>query len=238
MPDHYDICIVGAGIGGLTCATRLIDSPVSQNLDIRVFDLNVKIGGRIQSKKLDSKEITELGAARYSPQLHPHFQQLMQSCGHHHDVYPFTESVFHDNRQENLRATLLGLMPMLKAHTEDSFFDFASHYLGSGEAMRIVKAMGYDALLLPIISAPMAYDIIKKHPETQSLIDNPANQWLYATEGYSQLLAQLQRQAQAGRVKFQMEHRLVRDCHANTRPAAIADSMEQCLHILLVTDAA
>lgn len=210
MTNFSDICIIGAGIGGLTCATRLVNFSVNHNLNIQVFDLNATAGGRIQSRKLEGgDEIAELGAARYSPQLHPHFQELVQSCGRKHDVYPFTKPVFHDSRHAKLRAALLSLMPTLETHTEDSFFEFASHHLGSGEATKIVKAMGYDALLLPIVSAPMAYDIIKKHPETQSLTDYADNQWLYVTDGFSQLLAQLQRQAQAGRVEFRMEHRLL-----------------------------
>lgn len=208
MSNYSDICIVGAGIGGLTCATQLLNA-AAKNLRIRVFDMNATVGGRIQSRKIDGEEIAELGAARYSPQLHPLFQQLMQAGGHAHAAYPFTQAVFHDRMQEKLKATLLGLSSMLKEHPDDSFLDFVSHYLGAAEATRIIMATGYDALLLPIVSAAMAYDIIKKHPETQSLTENAGNQWRYATDGYGQLLAQLQRQAQAGMVEFQMEHRLL-----------------------------
>ncbi|PFH12332.1 monoamine oxidase [Collimonas sp. PA-H2] len=209
MSNYSDICIVGAGIGGLTCASRLINADASKNLSMRVFDLNATVGGRIQSRKIDGEEIAELGAARYSPQLHPHFQQLMQASGDPHAVYPFTQAVFHDRMQEKLKATLLGLSSMLKEHPEDSFLEFVSHYLGVAEATRIIKATGYDALLLPIVSASMAYDIIKKHPETQNFTENAGNQWLYATDGYSQLLGQLQRQAQAAGVEFQLERRLL-----------------------------
>lgn len=209
MSNYSDICIVGAGIGGLTCATRLISAAVAKHLRIRVFDLNATAGGRIQSRKIDGEEIAELGAARYSPQLHPLFQQLMQGSGLPHATYPFTQAVFPERVQEKLKATLLGLSSMLKEHPEDSFLDFVSHYLGPAEATRIIMATGYDALLLPIVSASMAYDIIKKHPETQNFTENAGNQWLYATGGYAQLLAQLQSQAQAGGVEFQMERRLL-----------------------------
>ncbi|RFP18763.1 MULTISPECIES: FAD-dependent oxidoreductase [unclassified Duganella] len=209
MTNYSDICIIGAGIGGLTCATRLIGAAISKHLRIRVFDLNAAVGGRIQSRKINGEEIAELGAARYSPQLHPNFQQLMQGSELPHAVYPFTEAVFHDRVQEQLQATLLSLKPMLKEHPQDSFLQFVSHYLGAAEATRIIKATGYDALLLPIVSPAMAYDIIKKHPETQSITENAANEWLYATDGYGELLSQLQGAAQAGGVKFELGHRLL-----------------------------
>ena len=53
MSTYSDICIVGAGIGGLTCANQLIDAAASRKLRIRVFDLNPTVGGRIQSRKID-----------------------------------------------------------------------------------------------------------------------------------------------------------------------------------------
>ncbi|NRR29329.1 FAD-dependent oxidoreductase [Oxalobacteraceae bacterium] len=209
MTNYSDICIVGAGIAGLTCAARLIQSAIGENLRIRVFDLNTAVGGRIRSRKIAGGEIAELGAARYSPQLHPRFQQLMQGSGLAHAVYPFTEAVFQDRMREKLKATLLSLSAMLKEHPHDSFLDFASQYLGAAQAVRIIKATGYDALLLPMVSAPMAFDIIKKHPETQDFTGNAGNEWRYATGGYGELLAQLQRQAQAAGVEFQLEHRLL-----------------------------
>ncbi len=64
-------------------------------------------------------------------------------------------------------------------------------------------------MLLPIITAAMAYDIIKTHPETQDVTENTSNQWLYATDGYGGLLDQLQRQAQAAGVEFHLKHRLL-----------------------------
>lgn len=209
MTNYSDICIIGAGIGGLTCAARLGKRGIGKHLRIRVFDQNATVGGRIQSQKIDGAEIAELGAARYSPQLHPHFQQLMQGSGLRHAVYPFTQALFHDGVQEQLKATLLGLHSMLKEHPNDSFLEFLSQYLGADEATRMIKATGYDALLLPMVSATMAYDIIKKHPETQHFTENAANQWLYATDGYGELLGQLQRQAQEAGVEFQLEHRLL-----------------------------
>jgi hypothetical protein len=209
MSTYSDICIVGAGIGGLTCANRLIDAAANRHLRIRVFDLNATVGGRIESRKIDGEEIAELGAARYSPQLHPHFQQLMQGSGLPHAVYPFTEVISHDSVLDELKATLDDLSPMLKEHPNDSFLEFVCHYLGAAKATHIIKATGYDALLLPMVSAAMAYDIIKKHPETQHFTENAANQWRYATDGYHELLCQLQRQAQAAGVEFQLEHRLL-----------------------------
>ncbi|MBJ6764536.1 FAD-dependent oxidoreductase [Myxococcaceae bacterium JPH2] len=208
MP-HSDICIVGAGIGGLTCATQLANTPPSNTLRIRVFDLNAHVGGRILSKRLDSGEITELGAARYSPQLHPRIQALMHSFQHPHETYPFTQALYQDNTQRRLRTTLLGLLSMVGDHPHDSFLDFVSHYQGEAEAKRIIKAMGYDALLLPMVSASMAFSIIRMHPETQGLIGDAFNQWRYATDGYGQLLTRLQLEAHAGRVEFRMGHRLL-----------------------------
>lgn len=209
MTNYSDICIVGAGIGGLTCATRLITSSIARHLRIRVFDLNASVGGRIQSREIDREEIAELGAARYSPQLHPNFQKLMQGSGLPHAVYPFTEAVFNDRMEEKLKTTLHGLLPMLREHPDESFLDFLGHYLGPAEAARIIQATGYDALRLPAVSAAMAYDIIKKHPETQSLTENAANDWLYATDGYGELLAQQQGKAQAAGVEFRFKHRLL-----------------------------
>ncbi|MCP3064207.1 FAD-dependent oxidoreductase [Myxococcus sp. K38C18041901] len=206
MAHHSDICIVGAGIGGLTCAARLAAAPSSNHLSIKVFDLNTHVGGRILSRKLDCGEIAELGAARYSPQLHPRFQALMHGFQHRHETYPFTQAEFQGHTQGRLRATLLELLCLLEAHPHDSFLGFVSHYLGEGEARRTIKAMGYDALLLPMVSASMAYGIIKKHPETQGLLDDTGNQWRYAPAGYGQLLARLQKQAQSDRVEFRMEH--------------------------------
>lgn len=209
MTNYSDICIVGAGIGGLTCATRLINAGLGQHLRIRVFDLNGFVGGRIQSRKIDGEEIAELGAARYSPQLHPHFQELMHDSGLPHAVYPFTEVVSQAREQEELKETLLSLQPMVQEHPQGSFLDFVSQYLGAAEALRIIKATGYDALLLPIVTAAMAYDIIKKHPETQNCTENAGNEWRYATDGYGQLLGQLQQQALAAGVEFRLEHRLL-----------------------------
>ncbi|MDQ1812418.1 FAD-dependent oxidoreductase [Massilia sp. CCM 9210] len=209
MTNYSDICIVGAGIGGLSCATQLIHAAAGKNLRIRVFDMDTMVGGRIQSRKIDEEEIAELGAARYSPQLHPHFEQLMRECGLAHATYPFTQVVSLDQAQEKLKATLLSLSAMLKEHPNDSFLEFVSQYLGAAEATRMIKATGYDALLLPVVSAAMAYDIIKKHPETQSFTENAANEWRYATDGYSELLSQLQRQAQDAGVEFRLGHRLL-----------------------------
>ncbi|QSQ18291.1 flavin monoamine oxidase family protein [Myxococcus landrumensis] len=209
MTHHSDICIVGAGIGGLTCATRLASTRLINRLRIRVFDLNADVGGRILSRKLEGGEVTELGAARYSPQLHPRFQALMHRLQHPHETYPFTQAIFQDDMGGRLRTTLLSLLSMLEKHPDDSFLDFVSHYLGEAEARKTIKAMGYDALLLPMVSAPMAYGILQKHPETQGLIDDASNQWRYAPDGYGPLLARLQYQAQAGRVEFRMEHHLL-----------------------------
>lgn len=209
MTNYSDICIVGAGLGGLSCATGLLNAGLGKHLDIRVFDADTAVGGRIRSRKVDGEEIAELGAARYSPQLHPQFQQLMQESGLANAIYPFTQVVSPDRAQEKLKATLLSLAPMLKDHPNDSFLDFVSHYLGAVEATRMIKATGYDALLLPIVSAAMAYDIIKKHPETQHFTENASNQWLYATDGYGHLLGQLQRQAQEAGVDFKLGHRVL-----------------------------
>lgn len=209
MKNTSDICIVGAGIGGLSCVTQLINSGDCNNLRIRVFDANKAVGGRIQSHTIEGHEIVELGAARYSPQLHPRFRKLMHERGLANAIYPFTGSAPHQLERQKLKATLLGLRPMLQAHPRDSFVDFASCYLGRAEAVGMIKGTGYDALLLPMISAAMAYDILSKHPETQDLIDSTANQWLYAPGGYSALLSGLQRQAEAAGVDFFLEHRLL-----------------------------
>jgi len=208
MTQYSDICIIGAGLGGLACATQLIKAAFGKHLRIRIFDLNAKVGGRIQSRMVGD-EVAELGAARYSPQLHPHFDELMQDSGLQHATYPFTEVAAGGREQEKLKSTLHSLSAMLKEHPTESFLQFVSHYLGEAEAIRMIKATGYDALLLPIVSGAMAYDIIKKHPETQSFTENAGNEWRYATDGYAELLAQLQRQAQAAGVEFQMEHRLL-----------------------------
>lgn len=209
MTHYSDICIIGAGLGGLACATQLIKTEFGKNLSIRVFDLNSNVGGRIQSRMVGGDEIAELGAARYSPQLHPHFNQLMEDSGLEYAIYPFTEVAAGDGAQEKLKSTLRSLGAMLKEHPTDSFLTFASQYLGEAEATRMIKAIGYDALLLPIISGAMAYDIIKKHPETQNYTENAGNQWRYAIGGYGELLGQLQRQAQDAGVAFELEHRLL-----------------------------
>lgn len=209
MTNYSDICIVGAGLGGLSCATGLLNAGLGKHLGMRVFDADTAIGGRIRSHQVDADEIAELGAARYSPQLHPQFQQLMQDSGQANAIYPFTQVVSPGRTHDKLKATLLSLAPMVKAHPNVSFLDFASHYLGPAEATRMIKATGYDALLLPVVSAAMAYDIIKKHPETQHVTENSANQWLYATDGYSHLLGQLQRQAIDAGVDFKLGHRVL-----------------------------
>ncbi|PHV13489.1 FAD-dependent oxidoreductase [Chitinimonas sp. BJB300] len=209
MVHYVDICIVGAGISGISCVTQLLESPACNGLNIQIFDMNAGIGGRVDSKYLDAIESIELGAGRYSPQLHPNFQQAMQDYDQKNDIYPFTEVALKNSTQEKLRNTILSLVPMLKEHGNDSFLNFISSYLGEVEARKIIKSMGYDALFMPNISAEMAYDIIEKHPETQSFSKNKTNQWFYASGGFVQLMAQMKVQAQAKGVKFNFDHNLV-----------------------------
>ncbi|MGQ5523389.1 flavin monoamine oxidase family protein [Chitinimonas sp. PSY-7] len=209
MMHYSDICIVGAGISGLSCVNQLLESSVCNGLDIQVFDMNADVGGRVNSKNLDAEESIELGAGRYSPQLHPNFQRVMQSYDQKNDIYPFTELALKDNVQEKLRSTILSLIPMLKEHGKDSFLSFISSYLGEIEARKIIKSMGYDALFLPNISAEMAYDIIEKHPETQSFSKNALNQWFYASNGFTQLIGQMKAEAQSKGVSFTFDHRLI-----------------------------
>ncbi|OHX13344.1 flavin monoamine oxidase family protein [Chromobacterium sphagni] len=209
MKHRSDICIVGAGISGLSCATHLLESSACRGLSIRIFDMQAEAGGRIRSRSLDGKAAIELGAGRYSPQLHPHFQRMMQSYSQKSESYPFTQLKFKSHTQQKLKNAMRELSPRLKEHGKESFLNFVSRYQGKESAVGMIKSMGYDALFLPNISAEMAYDIVGKHPEIQSFTENDGNQWFSAEEGFNGLIAQMKDKVKAGGAKFSLGFRLL-----------------------------
>ncbi|WP_047237239.1 flavin monoamine oxidase family protein [Chromobacterium subtsugae] len=208
MKHSSDICIVGAGISGLSCATHLLESPACRGLSLRIFDMQTEAGGRIRSKNLDGKAAIELGAGRYSPQLHPQFQSVMQSYSQRSERYPFTQLKFKNRVQQTLKSAMRELSPRLKEHGKESFLNFVSRYQGMDSAIGMIKSMGYDALFLPNISAEMAYDIVGKHPEIQSFTENDANQWFSAVDGFDGLIARMKDKVKAGGAKFSLGFRL------------------------------
>ncbi|QND84118.1 flavin monoamine oxidase family protein [Chromobacterium vaccinii] len=209
MKHSSDICIVGAGISGLTCASHLLDSPACRGLSLRIFDMQQEAGGRIRSKTLDGKAAIELGAGRYSPQLHPHFQSAMQHYSQKSEIYPFTQLKFKNHTQQKLKRAMSELSSRLVEHGKESFLQFVSRYQGKESAVGMIRSMGYDALFLPDISAEMAYDIVGKHPEIQSVTDNDANQWFSAEQGFDGLIQQIKTKVKAAGARFSLGYRLV-----------------------------
>jgi tryptophan oxidase VioA len=207
--DHTsDICIVGAGITGLSCAIALLKSTDGPNLNIQLYDLNPEVGGRIHSCHLRMGEIVELGAGRFSPQLHPLLTAVFQQHGQSSTPYPFTAPARQTQTQQRLKDILRQLKPELARNGKQPFFEFACRFLGKNQADSLVRALGYDALMLPSISAEIAYDIIEKHPETQGFVERPRRQWQHATQGLGAMVNALRRQAQTGGVQFHLQQRL------------------------------
>lgn len=61
-----DIAIVGAGVSGIYSAYRFLEDDRYNNKKIGIFDLNDKIGGRLESIVLPESNVTgELGGMRY-----------------------------------------------------------------------------------------------------------------------------------------------------------------------------
>lgn len=207
--DHLsDIYIVGAGITGLSCAIALLESPDCQGRNIQMFDIDSAVGGRIRSRALPTGEIVELGAARFSPPLHPLLTAAFQQQQQPSAPYPFTAPARQSETQQQMKDTLRWLASKLPGQEKRSFLVFASQHLGEDQADGLVRALGYDALRLPNVSAAMAFDIIGNHPEIQGFVDRPQRQWCYAVQGLSGLLASWLKQLVDGGVRIHTQQRL------------------------------
>ncbi|MBV8047732.1 MAG: FAD-dependent oxidoreductase [Paludibacterium sp.] len=205
MKHFADICIVGAGIGGLYCATQLAEAPACRGLSIRVFDLFDEVGGRIRSRVAASGPVVDMGAERFCPLRHPGVQRLMRRYGQTCVPYPFAAAHGDPSATRALRA----LWRDLPALRHGPFLAELSRRHGRETAFAMIRALGYDALLQPTVSTAMAHDIVGSHPETQALAGLGGNRWFCAEAGLQRLMRAMQLHAQAAGIAFCLRHRLL-----------------------------
>ncbi|WP_133678757.1 flavin monoamine oxidase family protein [Paludibacterium purpuratum] len=208
MRVFSDICIIGAGVGGLYCANELASAAACRGLSIRVFDLRPEVGGRIRSSTADGRQPVELGAERYSPALHPHVLNILQRHDRKSQPYPFAGQTAESPTQQAVRAALAELSSMPAELRQEPFFATLGRRLGRETATSLIRSLGYDALFLPTISAAMADGIVGSHPETQALTGNGANPWFCVEGGMQGLLKEMQARAEAGGAAFSLHHHL------------------------------
>lgn len=209
MKQSSDICIVGAGIGGLSCASELAADPACRGLSLQVFDAHEEVGGRIRSAAQPACPPVELGAERYSPGLHPAVLQLLQRHGRHGQSYPFARQQVDGPAQQALQAALLALSSRRPAAGQGSFLDACCREYGPDAATGMIRALGYDALLLPEITIEMAHDIVGAHPETQALTGNGANRWFCVEGGMQGVLREMQARTRSAGVHYALGQRLL-----------------------------
>jgi monoamine oxidase len=96
---RLDIAIVGAGISGLA-ATRKVLSEMP-GARVAVFDRADRPGGRLCSRDLgDGMGIVELGAGRFSPNLHPQLASLTAHYGQATKSFEYRLTPIHSGLSE------------------------------------------------------------------------------------------------------------------------------------------
>ncbi|MGE0495910.1 MAG: flavin monoamine oxidase family protein [Vulcanimicrobiota bacterium] len=71
---HYEVVVVGGGIGGLNTAWRLQE----QGHQVAVFERTRHAGGRVRSKTIENQKPLDLGAMRYIPSRHQRVRHLVE----------------------------------------------------------------------------------------------------------------------------------------------------------------
>ncbi|RDH42583.1 flavin monoamine oxidase family protein [Zooshikella ganghwensis] len=204
---HLDVIIIGAGISGLSCAASLIKNPLCNNLKIGIFEKQNRLGGRAHTIKYNNTNF-ELGAGRYSPELHPNVHQLTIDFHKEVEEFPFIELKHKGKHITFVKNTLERLRRIKPPNTETSFYNFLCLNVGIKKANLIIGVLGYDSLYLPYISVSTGYDIIEKHPETQSLVGHDKRQWFNLKEGFSSVINSLKDLIEQRNVSIYQEHLL------------------------------
>lgn len=206
------ISIVGSGISGITCALKLANSDICRDKVIRVYERQARVGGRANAIQVKDCFI-DLGAGRFSSQLHKNVFNKVKALNIGYESFPFTKLKHQLPLHSELKAILQNLKLMSSEHKGDSFLTFLTIYVGEKKAKEIINALGYDSLLLSNISPQIAYDIIEKHPEIQSFSENAGYAWYNLTEGFSSMVDKLYQEALNKGVEFFFEHELVEINH-------------------------
>jgi monoamine oxidase len=202
------ISIVGSGISGLMCAITLANSASCSNKKIFVYERATRVGGRAHTLKVRDCYI-ELGAGRFSQQLHENVFEQVTLLGLEYESFPFTQRKHPQPLHGQLKEILTELKPFCNEHKSGSFTDFLKTYVGLQKTQEIIDALGYDSLALSNISPLLAFDIIEKHPEIQDFTRNTGYTWYNLNKGFSSLTQALYEHALSLGVKFNFEHELV-----------------------------
>ncbi|WP_444931212.1 flavin monoamine oxidase family protein [Microbulbifer sp. SSSA002] len=208
LARYESVKIVGAGISGIVCALTLAKSKIGKNFSIKVFENTDRPGGRAHAVKVQNSFV-DLGAGRFSSNLHHNVKKEIMNFGLSYEPFPFTKLWQSHEFHKSLKGVLRELKPLLVEHENDSFLDFLTFYIGGERAEKMIDALGYDSLSLPNITPRIAFDIIEKHPETQGFSDNSGDAWYNLEEGFSSLTEALYKQAIEYGVEFYFNHRLM-----------------------------
>ncbi|MDP5212115.1 FAD-dependent oxidoreductase [Pseudoalteromonas tunicata] len=225
------ISIVGAGVSGIICALTLANFHLGSKKTIRVFEHKRRVGGRAHAIKIQEQFI-DLGAGRFSPQLHKNINELVAHFNIENESFPFTQLTRPQELHSQLKEILNKLKPMCDEHKDDSFINFLTAYLGEDQSKDIINALGYDSLALPFITPNIAYDIIEKHPEIQGFSDNAGYTWRNLKEGFCTLPQILYDRAVELGVEFHFDYELITiDNHEKTPALTLKTSNDDIVRI-------
>ncbi|TQF71217.1 FAD-dependent oxidoreductase [Pseudoalteromonas luteoviolacea] len=201
------ISIIGAGISGIICALTLAKSKACKNSSIKVYEHKKRVGGRAHAVKVND-HFVDLGAGRFSSQLHHNVKEQVTSLNLPYEAFPFTQLKRPQALHKSLKSILKNLKPLCDEHPNDSFEEFLTIYVGRHQAKEMINALGYDSLSLPNISPHIAFDIIEKHPEIQGFSENAGYEWFNLKEGFSALTQRLYEEALSHGVEFHFGYEL------------------------------
>lgn len=147
-PDIYDVMILGAGIGGLYTAFRLLES--NPRARVLVLEREDQPGGRIKTVPFAGVEVTTgagVGRVRKDKRLMALLHRLEIPYQEFSAIHHFAKDVEGNCHPEKQRARWRQLQAVVRADPHRakgvSFSRFASGVLGTHEYKAFVTLMGY-----------------------------------------------------------------------------------------------
>lgn len=196
---HFDVIVVGAGIGGLMVAKQLI------NIDkqIGIFEENQSPGGRLYSiNSLD------LGAGRFCFDNHLILRQLANEF--HLSLESFDYELYygkdHEEKLEKQKNRVKNLYNLNNLF-QGSFIEEIRKLLGDHEAEALCTYAGYDTLKDPSLPFSVGCSVALNHPESLS---NVGKRWVKFQGGFQTLSSKLFECLKLSRCHFYYEHKLLK----------------------------
>lgn len=197
------VCIIGAGISGLSVALNLRESGY-QGM-ISVFEREGRSGGRILSRPgKGGITIFDLGAGRFNKHHHPGVSTLCLKFGLELEPFDYQVNYRASSNGSTLmeKADLRTLVQTIVEHLSASalqgeiFSAACKRIVAEKDFRKLCMISGYDTLNNPRLSVAGGLAILLHHPETQCLLNGKMDNWYRIKNGFQSVIEATVSQAQ------------------------------------------